>query len=614
MYRRELLRGAAALPLLALPALPQPGAAAQEAAPRTPRTGPAPRPRAPLARVRPGDPGWPSAASWQKLNDSVGGNLLKVQPLFDPCRREPDGAACREVLANIRNPFYVGDSAAGTEVSGWLDAWTPAPSVYAIKARDTADVVAGVNFAREHRLRLVVKGTGHSYLGTSNAPDSLLIWTRAMNRVTLHDAFLASGCAHHAQPVTAVTAEAGAMWIDLYNAVTTERGRYVQGGGCTTVGVAGLVQSGGFGSFSKGFGTAASGLLEAQIVTADGRVRTVNACSDPDLFWAIRGGGAGSWGVITRLTLRTHELPAFFGAAWGAIKAQSDAAFRKLLARFVDFYAQDLCNPHWGEQVSVHPDNTVKLSMVCQGLDTQQARHVWQPFFDWVRASPGDFSVTDELDAGAKLARRWWNIEGSRSLIADKRPGEPAYHAWWDGDQDQVGAFLHGYDSVWLPASLLQTAQRPRLVEALFAGSRHKDIGLHFNKGLAGAPDEALIGALATATNPAVVDAFALAIIADGEGAAYPGMARPPMDLNAAHGNARAIDRATAELRKVAPDAGSYVSESNFFNKRWQQDYWGEHYPKLQAIKKRYDPEGLFFVHNGVGSEEWSTDGFTRVA
>src|SRR2546422_373456 len=79
--------------------------------------------------------------------------------------------------------------------------WTPAPSAYAIKARNTMDVVAGVNSARENNLRLVVKGGGHSYYGTSNAPDSLLIWTRAMNKVTLHDAFVGQGCAGRIAPV-----------------------------------------------------------------------------------------------------------------------------------------------------------------------------------------------------------------------------------------------------------------------------------------------------------------------------------------------------------------------------------------------------------------------------
>lgn len=599
MRRRTLLKGAAALPFLSLlsPALPLRAAGL----------------RATLRRVRPADSGWPSAAAWRALNDAVGGNLLTVQPLFAPCNPAPGNPACQDVAGDIRNPFYISDHPAGTEVSGWLDAWTPAPSVYAVKARHTADVVAGIDFARENKLRLAVKGTGHSYQGTSNAPDSLLIWTHAMNTVTVHDAFVARGCEGKMAPVPAVSCGAGAMWIDLYHAVTTGAGRYVQGGGCTSVGVAGLIQSGGFGSFSKRFGTAASGLLEAEVVTADGRVRTVNACSDPELFWALKGGGGGSFGVVTRLTLRTHELPEFFGAAWGKIRANSDDAFRRLLARFVDFYASELLNPHWGESVNVHPGNTLELSMVCQGLDREQARRVWQPFFAWVKAAAADFTVTNQLGAGAKPARHWWDVAGNPSMIPDKRPGAPDRHGWWDGDQGQVGMFLHAYDSLWLPASLLAQSQRGRLAEALFAGSRYQQIRLHFNKGLAGAPPEAIAAAFDTATNPGVTDAFVLVIVADGEGPAYPGMARKPMDVEAAHRDARAIAAATAEVRKLAPDAGSYVSESNYFNERWSQAFWGRNYPRLRAAKDKYDPDGLFFVHHGVGSEDWSADGFTRL-
>jgi FAD/FMN-containing dehydrogenase len=171
-------------------------------------------------------------------------------------------------------------------------------------------VAAAVNFAREHRVRLVVKGGGHSYLGTSNAPDSLLIWTRPnMAAVEVLDSFVPQGAPGAATPEPAVSVGAGAIWMDAYNAVTTVAGRYVQGGGCTTVGVGGLTQGGGFGSFSKGFGTAAANLLEAEVVTADGTVRIVNAFQDPDLFWALKGGGGGTFGVVTRFTLRTHELP-----------------------------------------------------------------------------------------------------------------------------------------------------------------------------------------------------------------------------------------------------------------------------------------------------------------
>jgi FAD/FMN-containing dehydrogenase len=595
MLRRSLLKGMAAIAAVGPAAWPQ-----------MPALGAA------IRRVRPGDPAWPATAAWQRLNDAVGGGLIEVQSLFGACASLPDGPACRSVRENIRNPFFIGDQPAGTQTSGWLDAWTSAPSVYAVKARDSADVSTAVNFARENNLRLVVKGGGHSYQGTSNAADSLLIWTRAMNQVALHEAFVGSGCEGKIAPQPAVSAGAGAMWTDLYHAVTAQGGRYVQGGGCTTVGVAGLIQSGGFGSFSKGFGTAAASLLEAEIVTADGHIRIANPQTNPDLFWALKGGGGGSWGVVTRLTLRTHALPQNFGGAFGRIKAKTDEAFQRLLARFFSFYAGALLNPHWGEQVSIAPDNSLKLSMVCQGLDAQQVSQTWQPFFDWVKASPEDFIIVNELRAGVTDARHWWDVAGNNSMNPDARDDAPAHHGWWHDDSEQVGVYLHGYDSLWLPAALLRKDDERLLVNALFAASRSKAVGLHFNKGLAGAPDTAIAAAKDTATNPVVIDAFALAIIADGGGPAYPGQPGVAIDRDAAHADARAIARASAELHKLVPDAGSYVSESNYFNRSWRNAFWGTNYSRLKSVKAKYDPAGLFFVHHGVGSEEWSADGFVR--
>src|SRR5271170_4788798 len=165
------------------------------------------------------------------------------------------------------------------------------------------------------------------------------------------------------------------------------RGRYVQG-------VGGFVLVGGFGSFSKNYGTAAANLLEAEIVTADGAMRIANACINPDLFWALKGGGGGTFGVVTRLTLRTHELPKNFGGAGGKIKARSDAAFAHLIGRFIDFYSKKLFNPHWGETVHFQPDNSLEFDMACEGLDSAQVVEIWRPFFDWVEARPQDFTVT----------------------------------------------------------------------------------------------------------------------------------------------------------------------------------------------------------------------------
>ena len=499
MDRRSLLKRLAAIPLLSL-VWPRLTDSAQPAVPYKESSA---------SRVRPSDPAWPSPASWEKLKRQVGDHLIQLQSPLVPCQSAPGSAACQDVFKLLKNPFYIGDQPGATQTSGWVDAWTSTPSAYAIAARTTADVVAGVNFARENNMRLLVKGGGHSYQGTSSAADSLLIWTRAMNNITIHDAFIIQTCRGRQVAQPAVTVEAGAIWMHTYDAVTTKAGRYVQGGGCATVGVAGLIQSGGFGSFSKTYGMAAAALLEAEIVSADGAVRTANACTNPDLFWAIKGGGGGSFGVVTKLTLRTRELPNFFGGAFVTIKAASDAAFQRLIAEFIRFYADSLFNPHWGESVAFRPSNRLSITMVFQGLDDQQAQNVWRPFLDWIAASPQDFSLTSVPMLKSLPARNFWDPEFLRKnlsslVLADDRPGAPENNLFWVGNLGEAGWFLHGYQSTWMPASLLKRDQQRLLADALFASSRYWQVALHFNKGLAGAPAEAIAAARDTATNPAV--------------------------------------------------------------------------------------------------------------
>jgi len=602
--RRRILQWAAAMPFLPACTSPPP---AQPAATEA---------RA-FRRCRPGDPAWPSAASWARLNQAVGGHLIKVQSPWAACAPAPDGASCTDLFRELKNPYYIGDHVGLTQTSGWVDAWTSTPSIYAVAARGVDDVVAAVNFARDNELRLVIKGGGHSYQGTSNAADSLLIWTRAMRAITLHDAFVGRGCAGKVAAQPAVSVGAGAIWMHVYDAVTTQGGRYVQGGGCATVGVAGLIQSGGFGSFSKNYGMAAAALLEAEIVTASGAVQIANACTNPELFWGIKGGGGGSLGVVTRVTLKTHALPDYFGAVFATIRAASDGAYRRLIAQFVRFYRDSLFNPHWGESVSFSPDNTLRIGMVFQGLTQSQATAVWQPFFDWLGAAGQDFQLASEPVIVSVPAQHFWDPDYLRKLpgavLADDRPGASPGNVFWAGNLGEAGWFLHGYQSVWLPASLLDPEQQRRLSEALFASSRRWRMALHFNKGLAGAPADAVAAARETATNPAVLDAFALAITA-GEGPpAFPGIAGHEPDLVAARDDAAAIDRAMKALLPLVARPGSYISESNYFDSAWSASFWGSNYPRLRRVKETYDPDGLFFVHHGVGSEEWSDDGFTRV-
>jgi FAD/FMN-containing dehydrogenase len=596
-----------------------------------------------FSRRRPSDTAWPSKAAWKQLNDAVGGNLIPVDFPISILKTDPDSAAAKLLLENLKNPYYIGDQPGLTQTLGWVDAWATQPSAYAVAARNAHDIAEAVNFARDNDLRLVVKGGGHSYQGTSNAPDSLLIWTRHMNDIAMHPEFVPQGCEHALQPQSAVTLGAGAIWMQAYDAVTTEAGKYVQGGGCTTVGVAGLIQSGGFGSYSKHYGLAAGSLLEAEVVTADGQIRVANACTNSDLFWALKGGGGGSYGVVSKVTLRVHDLPEFFGAANFTIQASSDDAHRQLIREFVGFYHEHLFNDHWGEQAHVNRDNSLVISMLAHGLDTAQVKAVWQPFLDWVARSPHEYSIKGRVVLASIPARHWWDVDwwkvhwpelpfpnpdGSRLTAAfadvlthiikqplfdfDNRLGADPNNAWWKGDGLQVGWFTWGFESLWMPASLLENDAQPRLADALFASSRYSNVELHFNKGLAGAPPDAIARSQDTAMNPAVLTAFALAIVADGQGPAYPGIPGHEPSVSAGRNAATRVHQCMDQLRAIVPNPGAYVSESNYFEHGWQRAYWGSNYARLVEVKKKYDPDGLFFVHNGVGSDDWSADGFTK--
>ncbi|HSC00992.1 MAG TPA: FAD-binding oxidoreductase [Burkholderiaceae bacterium] len=568
--------------------------------------------------MRPGDVRWPTPAQWQRLSAQVGDALIAVRSPWSACTAPSDEAACTAFFKSLKNPYFLGDEVGLTQTLGWVDAWTSRPSAYAVAARHARDVAAAVNFAREHDLRLVVKGGGHSYQGTSNAPDSLLVWTRRMNDIALHDAFVPHGCEAQAQPTRAVTVGAGAVWSQVYDAVTTRGGGYVQGGGCMTVGVAGLVSSGGFGSFSKAFGLAASSLLQAEVVTADGAVRVCNDCTHSDLFWALKGGGGGTFGVVTRLTLKVHELPETFGAVNFTVRAASDAAYRRLVATAVDLYASSLMNEHWGEQIRLR-GNVLQVAMVFQGLTRAQASAAWQPFFDALDQSPDDYKIDfAPLKVVATSARTFFAPTLLKRVLGfirrDERPGAPETNVFWPGDQGQAGQVLHGYSSTWLPAALLQPAQRPALVDALVAAARRWSLGLHFNKGLAGASPAVIAAARQTAINPAALDAFALVIMGAEEQPAYPNVAGHEPDVTSARQHRQAVAQAMSHLRGLVPEAGSYVSESDYFEADWQRSHWGANYARLAALKAAYDPNDLFIVHHGVGSERWSDDGFTRLA
>ena len=183
----------------------------------------------------------PSQTDWQSLANSLTGDLLEVQSPLEICRTDPGSTEAKAVLEDMKNPFFLEEQPGATHTTGWIGAFDAAVSPRAIAAENAEDVAAAVDFAREHDLKLVVKGTGHDYLGRSCAPDSLLVWTHRMRDITVHDDFVPAG--GDGDGVPAVTVSAGSRWLEAYDAVTNHDGRYVQGGGCTSVGACGGLHS-----------------------------------------------------------------------------------------------------------------------------------------------------------------------------------------------------------------------------------------------------------------------------------------------------------------------------------------------------------------------------------
>jgi hypothetical protein len=169
-----------------------------------------------------------------------------------------------------------------------------------VQASGEKDVVTALRFAQKEGLRLTVLGGGHSATGYCLNTGGVVL-----------DMSLMKGMLLDAKQRT-LRVQMGALWSDVYAyMMKSGTGLIPVGGGCLTVGVPGFVQGGGFSFASRSYGISADNLLSLKIVTADGKLRHISEASkskdERDLFWALRGGGGGNFGVVTEMELQVHK-------------------------------------------------------------------------------------------------------------------------------------------------------------------------------------------------------------------------------------------------------------------------------------------------------------------
>jgi FAD/FMN-containing dehydrogenase len=336
-------------------------------------------------------------------------------------------------------------------------------------------------------------------------------------------------------------------------------------------------------------------------------VRTVNRWQEPELFYALRGGGGGTFGVVTRLTLKTHPLPSTIGVVVFEIQAKDETSWRELTRRIIAFYADHLFNPTWGEQIRFSPGRRLSVTMLCHGLSQDNIVRTWAPFVDWARSRTDAYTFKGDPLFLALPARAFWDpttlLKLPGVVMQDDRPGAPAENIYWASNRGEAGQVLHAYQSAWLPNALLTPDRRSRLADAFAEAGNIWSITLHTNKGLGGGSAEAIASTRETATNPEVLDSFALVICAGEEEPAWPGI--PGHEPKVAEGrrDAAEVTRAMAQIYKLVPNAGAYMSECDYFLRDWKRGHWGANYPRLAEVKRRYDPAWLFRGHHCVEPE-----------
>jgi len=168
-----------------------------------------------------------------------------------------------------------------------------------VQCADGDDVAAAVNFARENELAVAIRGGGHSVPGFGTGDDAVVVDLSPMRAVAVDPANRTA------------RAQGGATWGD-FNEATHAHGLATTGGIISTTGVGGLTLGGGIGYLARGFGLSCDNLLSAEVVTADGRRLIASESENPDLFWALRGGG-GNFGVVTSLEFRLHPVNDIYG-------------------------------------------------------------------------------------------------------------------------------------------------------------------------------------------------------------------------------------------------------------------------------------------------------------
>ena len=267
-------------------------------------------------RCTPANSCWPSPAVWTAFNQSVGGKLLATVPIGSPCHDDSFGPFDPLQCSQLRSVWFLPETHSDTSSSVMAPQFTnnscnpflPRNAScslgnyisYAVNASVVTDFQKTMEFVRDHNIRLTIRNTGHDYNGKATGAGAIGIWTHHIKSM---DSFRYTSTAYTGH---AIKMGAGVQTEEAYQ-YAHSLGLVIVGAISPTVGVVGgYTQGGGHGPLASRFGLAADQALEWEVVTASGQLLIASRSQNADLYWALSGGGGGTYGAVVSLTVKAY--------------------------------------------------------------------------------------------------------------------------------------------------------------------------------------------------------------------------------------------------------------------------------------------------------------------
>ncbi|KAK1758511.1 hypothetical protein QBC47DRAFT_143717 [Echria macrotheca] len=555
----------------------------------------------PKCKAIPGTPAWPSAAAWTHLNESTGGRLLQPSPpgaVCHPGQPTYNASECAAVVAAGGGGWATYEFHSADPVSVDWNQWandTCLPGeaypcsprgypVFVVNASTAAHVQAGLQFARKNNIRVIVKSSGHDYLGRSVAPFSLSIWVHHLKSTPkTHTSFRPSGCNVEINS-TAVTVAAGTQMEELYSFLDKLNQTTIGGGG-KTVSLGGYLTGGGHGLLSPTHGLAADNVLEMEVVTPTGKIVIANECTNTDLFFAMRGGGGSTFGILTSTTLLTFPTPHLTSTITALYTPNlSSPNLFPMLAYIlsqlpslsdagVSGYASFFTNMTSPLSSDPTPLAGIGLSLVLQDSPPSSLSNLLNPILEHINTTyPEEFAVV-QIPADYDSFYGWYQVNYDQSSA---------------GRDMVVGSRLLGREHV-VDTSKVAEALREMALGGSGSGIMHVVAG----RGVREAVPRGEGG-------DAVCPAWRRAYVHIANSVSW-----EPLNATARTEAMSRLNKSLRGVRELAPDMGAYMNEANPEEPNWQTQFWGSNYNKLLRIKRSIDPEDVLWCNPCVGNERW---------